>query len=159
MGGRTNTFPRIERRSGSDRRQQAHYNLKRIFKPGSRENVRREADRERITFLDRYSPTLFICITLILVLSILDAVFTLYLVSKGATEINPVMAYYLDVGPRAFLMVKYGLTCFSILVLLLCSNVILKRVRFQVRTLFTVMMFLFAGVVLWQLFLIYHVVA
>jgi hypothetical protein len=159
MGGQAKIFPRIERRSGADRRKRAHYNLKQIIKPGTRENVRREADRERIMFLDRYSPTLFICITLILVLSILDAVFTLYLVNKGATEINPVMAHYINVGPRAFLMVKYGLTCFSIMVLLLCSNVFLKRFRVQVRTLFTIMMFIFVGVVLWQLFLIYHVVA
>jgi hypothetical protein len=35
-----------------------------------------------------------------------DAIFTMYAISMGATELNPVMAYALDIDPVFFLCVK-----------------------------------------------------
>ena len=85
----------LERRSGQDRREHQLSMFKRLFFNGIRESARRIEDRNCIVVFDRYKPSLFIAIMIVLGLSLLDALLTLILLSQGATELNPVMRYFL----------------------------------------------------------------
>jgi hypothetical protein len=96
-------------------------------------------------------------ILLIVSLSILDAVFTLDLVSHGAEELNPVMAYYLNHGPFVFFGVKYFLTCASIVLILFIRDIYSTKSKVQTKILFVLLMIPFALVVQWELYLIFFV--
>jgi hypothetical protein len=121
---------------------------------GRRANPRREEDREKSYKTDRYDGKTFAAILTIITLSILDAIFTMYLISLGAIEVNPIMDYFLAHGPLKFFGVKYFLTCGSIILLLLNKNVYLLKHRIQTEIIFIIVVILFALVVLWELYLI-----
>lgn len=125
---------------------------------GRRQQVRRRIDRDRVLYLDRYSKTIFRLIVLILIFSVLDAFLTLLLIDHGAVELNPLMAFYLDIGPAPFVAVKYTLTSLSIFVLLVYSNNSIKSLKIYTRSMFSIISLTFAGVIAWQLFLVYRVV-
>jgi len=87
-------------------------------------------------------------------LSIFDALFTLILIDKGSTELNPVMAYFLQHGLLPFIVVKYFLTSIGVVILLIFKNVILTRAKIYTHSLFPAVIFVFAAVIVWELFLI-----
>jgi len=87
-------------------------------------------------------------------LSIIDAIFTLDLMSQGAKELNPVMAYYLNHSPLLFYVTKYFLTIAAILIILLSQNGLFIR-KIGINTLFILMIIPFALVVNWELYLIF----
>jgi len=142
-----------ERRSGFDRRNGRKSILSRYRLAGKRSRPRRRADRQKAYFLDRYSYRTFLIILAIVLLSILDAALTLHLISHGASEINPVMAYFLRHGPTAFFIAKYTLTAFSIVVILIYGNNFLFGTRLRVKLLFLAALAPFSVVVLWEIFL------
>lgn len=84
---------------------------------------------------------------------------TLYLIGHDATELNPIMAYYLEVGPYAFLIVKYLLTSVAVVILLFCQNAFLRIMRMPAHYLFYVIIAAFMMVVVWELFLISQIPA
>ena len=98
-----------ERRSGMERRRESQFNMRALLFGGRRKNLRRQADRRKASLVDQYQQSLFGIIALILFFSVIDALLTLFLINHGAIEINPIMAFYLDLGPYVFLGVKYGL--------------------------------------------------
>jgi energy-converting hydrogenase Eha subunit C len=147
-----------ERRSRKDRRKTSRPVIRSLYRGGKREIIRRREERNIIFWADRYSQTLFGAIVLILFFSVLDGLLTLFLIDHGATELNPVMAYYLDVGPYAFFSVKYLLTSVAVVILLLCQNSFLRTIRIHTRSLFYVIVAAFMSVVAWELFLIFHVI-
>jgi hypothetical protein len=54
----------------------------------------------------------------LVIMNFLDAVFTLYWVEGGwATELNPVMAEALYMGPMAFILIKIGLVSLAVALL------------------------------------------
>ena len=146
-----------ERRSGTDRRKLAGSVGCLMFKGGKRENNRRREDQHKIFCADRYSQKLFGAIILILFLSVADALLTLFLIDHGATEINPIMAYYLNVGPYTFFSIKYALTAVAVLVLLFCQNIFLRSLKIYTRSLFYFIAAAFMTVVAWELYLIFNV--
>ena len=148
-----------ERRSRKDRRKTARPVIRSLYRGGKREIIRRREERNIIFWADRYSQTLFGAIVLILFFSVLDGLLTLFLIDHGATELNPVMAYYLDVGPYAFFSAKYLLTSVAVVILLLCQNAFLRTIRIHTRSLFYVIVAAFMSVVAWELFLIFHVIS
>jgi hypothetical protein len=148
-----------ERRSGTDRRTTPRLKIRSWHRGGTREIIRRRADRNTIFIADRYSQSVFAAILLIIFFSVLDALLTLYLMGHDATELNPIMAYYLDVGPYAFLIVKYLLTSGAVVILLLCQNAFLRIMRIHAYSLFYVIIAAFMIVVVWELFLIFQVLA
>ena len=107
---------KTDRRSGNDRRDRKRFNIRELFVYGRRENIRRQEDIREIFHVDRYSTALFGAIVAILFLSVMDAFLTLFLIDHGAVEINPLMAYYLNIGPLTFIVVKYLLTSLSVFV-------------------------------------------
>jgi len=146
-----------ERRAGTDRRKSARLKLRSWYRGGTREIIRRRAERNTIFLADRYSQSVFGAILLILIFSVLDALLTLYLIGHGATELNPIMAYYINVGPYAFFFVKYLLTSVAVVILLLCQNAFLRTMRMYAHSLFYLIAAAFMSVVAWELFLIFHV--
>jgi hypothetical protein len=149
----------IEKRAGKDRRKTGTPSVRFFLRGGRREANRRQADKNKLFCFDRYSQSLFGAIVLILFLSVADALLTLLLTGHGAIEINPVMAYYLNIGPYTFLTVKYLLTCLAVVILLLCQNIFLRTIKIYTRSLFYVIIGAFFSVILWQFYLIYKVTA
>jgi hypothetical protein len=148
----------VESRSKADRRNKGSLSIRSLLIGGRRETIRRHEDQQRLLYVDQYSQSHFIAIVLILFLSVIDAILTIVLTNNGATEINPIMAYYLDVGPFTFLSVKYSLTSVGLFVLLIFRNIILKPTRIYAGYLFYYLLVIFIGVVSWQLFLTYRLI-
>ena len=147
-----------EKRCGKDRRTHRFPKLKYLLFAGRRARVRREEDWEGTFYFDRYSSNIFAAIVLILLLSVLDALLTLYLVEKGSTELNPVMSYFLKYGPFVFMGAKYFLTCLGVVILLLFRNTLRKRSVTHARHIFSYIIGAFTSVILWELCLIFFVV-
>lgn len=146
-------------RSAGDRRRKTLPQLNYLVAGGRRRRVRRLEDSHRIVLLDRYSPKLLAAIMGILVLSLLDAALTLYLVEHGASELNPVMDYFLKKGPLIFTVTKYLLTCIAVLIFLALANSVVPRSNFKAKKLFPYALLAFGGVVIWELVLIFVFVA
>lgn len=144
-----------DRRSGEDRRQNCQAQFKYFLINGRREVARREEDRTRSYFFDRYNQKMFAAITAILMLSIFDALLTLILIERGSSELNPVMAYFLQHGPLSFIVAKYTLTSFGVVILLIFKNVFIKKINMHTHALFGCVIFVFSGVIVWELFLLF----
>lgn len=144
----------IERRSNTGRRLKPFWGFRWLFTPGQRRLVRRKSDLREIHILDYYSPKLFYFLLATLLLSVVDALLTLWLIDYGAVELNQVMAYFLDKGPNVFMTVKYFLTVTVVTITVLINYVYFQFFRMQ----FGHMLKIFAGtlacVVVWELFLI-----
>ena len=147
--------PYTENRRGIDRRTNNKARLKYLLFNGRRERSRRDEDSGKAFIFDRYNQKLFLAITVILVLSILDAVLTLVVIQRGATELNPVMAYFLEHGTMIFIVAKYVLTSIGVLILLIFKNVFLTKIKIYTHSLFPCVILVFIAVIAWELFLIF----
>lgn len=152
-----NNMDRIERRSGFDRRKKSRPLFCKYWFKGKRSSPRRQEDRQIPQMVDRYNSKLLAVILFILSLSILDAFFTLILLDKGAKEMNPFMAYYLNISPTVFFWIKYMLTCASVLLVLFIKDFYIFKTRLKARILFFLLPIPFVLVIPWQLGLMYLV--
>lgn len=87
---------------------------------------RREADRH-YPIVDWHSPRVFAWVIAILMLCVADGVLTVFLVSHGATEMNPLMAMFVPNRLGMFAAVKLTLTAGGMIVLVICSKMKLFR--------------------------------
>jgi hypothetical protein len=140
------------KRSGLDRRKRKIPRLKYLLFGGQRKIIRRREDKQQMIILDNYSPRLLAFVLIILVLSLADGFFTLHLTDHGAIEANPVMAYFLDLSPWAFMSVKYLLTSLSVICFLVLNNLHIKSFGIRVDRLFPAIIAVFLVVVFWQFF-------
>lgn len=147
----------FDRRSGTDRRSHDVPEIKSLFIYGRRIKFRRQDDKYKISYFDQYSSAIFVAIVLILLLSIIDALLTLFLIDRGASEINPIMAYFLKFGPFTFMSVKYFLTCYSVIILLIFNNIFLRKIKIYTRSLFSYAIGMFMIVIGWELFLTFRI--
>jgi hypothetical protein len=147
----------LDRRTGKDRRSNNVPDIKSLFIHGRRKEIRRQNDLYKTSYFDQYSPTLLGPIVLILLLSIIDAFLTVFLVDHGAREINPIMAYFLKFGPLTFMSVKYFLTCYSAVLLLIFHNVYFQKLKIHARALFSYVIGAFAIVIGWEILLMYRI--
>jgi hypothetical protein len=146
-------------RSGDDRRRPGLPRLRYLFLGGRRRGVRRLTDARRVFILDRYSPRLFAAMMGIIVLSILDAALTLYLVAHGASEINPVMNYFLQKGPAVFMTAKYLFTSIAVVIFVLLAHSVLPwSSSFTPQRLYRYALLAFGGVVAWEILLVCRLV-
>ena len=154
----TNKLQAYERRCGFDRREGKMSVLTKYWLTGRREVVRRQEDRQESYHIDRHSFKTLTAVLLIISLSILDATFTLFLISHGASEINPVMAYFLGHGPLVFFGMKHLFTCTSLILILINTNSYLFGTNVRAKRLFVLLLVAFALVVNWELYLIFFVI-
>ena len=95
--------------------------LSRFLFVGRRRAGRREDERDFV-YVDRLGRWIVIAFSAVLTLSLIDAWFTLDLLKRGATEANPVMRAALDLGDRAFVLIKTGVTILAMGFLCLHKN-------------------------------------
>ncbi|MEZ5989938.1 MAG: DUF5658 family protein [Planctomycetota bacterium] len=94
------------RRRGPDRRQRPTPFVSRYtWSSGRRRGARRDGER-RDSFVDQHGATLFLVALAIVALNMLDAWFTMLLLSHGGEEANPVALFLLELGPWAFVAAK-----------------------------------------------------
>lgn len=147
----------FDRRSGKDRRSHDVPDIRSLFIYSRRKQIRRKGDRYKVYYFDQYGSALFAAIVFILLLSIIDALLTLFLIDCGASEINPIMAYFLNFSPYTFMGVKYFLTSYSLIVLLIFNNVFIRKLNIYVRSIFSYTIGVFVTVIGWQLFLTFRI--
>ncbi|MFQ5771126.1 MAG: DUF5658 family protein, partial [bacterium] len=111
-----------DRRTTQDRRSKPTSPLSPSSLFGARAFIRRQEDRVKQRYVDRYSLRAVSAILLTIILSIADATFTLKLVSMGAKEINPLMDFFLKFGPLPFLFFKYIINGTCLIWLLINKN-------------------------------------
>lgn len=153
----TESYLGVERRISRERRKKKILILSKYWLIGRRGIFRREADRQLFHKLDRHSPKTFAIILIIIMLSVLDAIFTLKLINEGAAELNPIMAYYLNHGPLVFFWAKYTLTCGAILLVFLNQHIYILKNKVPMKVLYFVLIIPYALVVQWELFLIFTI--
>ncbi len=103
----------------------------------SRRKHHRRLDESPDAQRDWYHPRLFVLVVGIMLMSILDAFLTLKLLSGGAIEANPVMAYFLEIGVSAFILSKMLLTGSCIILLTALSSYLFLN-RFLIGKLITI---------------------
>jgi len=104
-----------------------------------------------------HEPRVFAAALFIISLSIVDACLTLELVDRGAEELNPIMAYYLQQSPLIFFAVKYFLTCAAIIMILHIGEFCIFGNRLGGEVLFAFFILVLALVVQWQLVLLHFI--
>lgn len=116
-----------ERRARHDRRQ---HNLNTLLYCGWQQRGRRRTARRLGDnyYLDWYDSRLVLASIGILLLSCLDALLTLTLISKGAYEANLIMAHLLNISERVFVISKVVMTSASVLFLLMHAHFRILRV-------------------------------
>jgi len=135
------------RRSGVDRRVASTGVVSRYWLLGKRKAGRRAGEADNI-YVDRYTVGEWLLVTGVLVLSILDMVFTLIHLNAGGTEANPLMAWTLEWGGHSgFRMVKLVTTLIGLFILLV-------HVRFRrVKALLGVAFLVYASVFVFHIYL------
>lgn len=116
-----------ERREGFDRRHHSWRTLTYcgLQGRGRRRHVRRTGHSY---YLDRYDRSLVVTGLLVLLLSCLDALFTLTLLNKGAHEANYLMAQLLAIGDKPFVITKVAVTAIGVLFLLMHAHFRILRI-------------------------------
>lgn len=119
----------IENRSVKDRRRFTWRTVLYGFFRSRRRGPRRASDAEPL-YTDYHHPWLFFLAVGIMVMSCIDAFFTLALLEHGAVEVNPVMAVAIGKGTQTFALSKMLLTSFGILALVFMARAnFIRRIR------------------------------
>lgn len=108
--------------------------------------------------LDYYHPALLLSIILVLVLSGVDALLTLFLMDYGAVELNPVMAFFIELGSLHFVLAKYSLTAFSVFIVVIFNYYFFRHLKIFTRDLLHFFSLGFAVVIIWELVLTFRYV-
>ena len=123
---------------------------------GNRTGTRRNDDKNELVFVDRYNSKFLIITVGILILSLADGFFTLYLMDHGAYELNPIMDYFIKLSPWAFIFAKFILTCFALICILILNNMYFKPLNVRIRNLFPVFVVVLLLVIFWQVYLNFY---
>ena len=140
-----------ERRSTPDRREGGV----RAFVYGNFRPRRREGRRstdDHLYLFDWYEPRVLYLILAVLLLSCIDALFTLNLLTLGATEANFIMASMLEYGIADFLAAKISLTAVSLVML---AAVVRRRFyrSLSVEHLLQVLFTMYVCVIIYEIYL------
>ncbi len=106
-------------RSGADRRKKPTNPFSFNAYRGRRRKIRRVEDKKTHPYVDQYSSRLFIVCLLMLSLVIADGFLTVYHVSRGAVELNPLMDSLLKISNNTFFILKYILSALCVIVFVL----------------------------------------
>lgn len=117
-----------ERRNYHDRRRHSWRTVTYcglLGRQGRRRTVRRSGNNY---YLDWYQPKLVFTGIAVLLLSCLDALLTLTLLSKGAYEANYFMALLLEINHGVFITTKIAITAFCVTFLLMHAHFHILRI-------------------------------
>jgi Domain of unknown function (DUF5658) len=125
----TQMQPEPDRRDGEDRRQRHWYALW-LGNSARRRRAPRRGDERSPAAVDWHHSQWLAVAMLILLLSAIDAVLTLALVDRGATEANPLMAPLVGGSGHGFALWKLGLTIFGVVTLVVYARLhLIGRLR------------------------------
>lgn len=141
---------RFDRRILKDRRRRPTPLISRYTLVGRRQGFRREEDRKRGGYVDRYTPTALFLIILIAGLNILDIFFTMIILDQGGLEVNPIVNSAIFIFGDNFWIWKFGIVSFSLTLLCLHSKFRLGRYFILLAIL------IYLGVMIYQIHLLYH---
>lgn len=110
--------------------------------PRRRARGRRESDRA--SYVDRYSRRDVVLLLSVFLLNVGDAWMTMLWLSRGGREANPVMDFFLDISPAAFLVQKCLVVGFWLLILIVHKNFRFARIG------------LYASLVVYALLMLLH---
>jgi len=139
-----------ERRGTQDRRRKPTPGLSRYTFLGRRRGIRRKEESKRGGYVDRYSPSLFFFLILILALNVLDALLTIMILDGEGWEANPVVRSVMDLHGNQFWIWKFGIV--STCLVLLCLHSKFKRVKGIIIGISTV----YVAVILYQIYLLLY---
>jgi hypothetical protein len=140
----------LDRRVGGDRRR---FTLRTVLRGGlvpRRRTGRREGDVPLL--LDWHQPHLVLMGLALLLLSLTDALMTLTLLSRGATEVNPMLAYLIEQHPQLFAAVKMALTGVGVVVLVVLARA--KVFRVQASSILRWLVIFYLAVIVYELWLL-----
>lgn len=137
-----------EQRVELDRRTTSWRTMFYGFLRSRRRDTRRDLEAEPV-FTDWHHPWLFFLATGTMILSCMDAFFTLQLLDRGAMEINPLMAMVIEQSTAVFASTKIALTGFGILTLVYLSRTQFLN-RFRTGLILTVFFSLYACLVCYE---------
>jgi Domain of unknown function (DUF5658) len=109
-----------ERRHLRERRRRLPYFSIQYWLGGRRVGGRRVDDQGN--YVDKYEAGLVSSAVAILVLCSVDAVLTLVLITRGATEINIAMAKLISIDVASFLYTKILVTAIGVIILIMHKN-------------------------------------
>lgn len=145
-------YSTIERRLVPERRQYSLNTLMLAIRLPRRMHGRRSEDRS-YPVLDRFDSGVVTLAIALMILSIMDSVFTLTLISRGGSEVNPVMNYLLHQSLWAFTGFKMLMTAVPAIVLVATSNLMVFN-RWRARSILATMVGLYMGLIVYELSLL-----
>jgi hypothetical protein len=121
-----------------------------------RRRVNRRGRDDQWCLVDVYDPGLIMVSLAIVLMSCMDAFFTLQLLSFGANEVNYFMKTLIESDIRSFLTTKLLITCSGVVFLTAMARYRLAGVV-QVRRILEVLCGIYACLIVWELFLLVSV--
>ncbi len=122
---------------------------------GGQRGLRPEVNLGLNCYVDLYEPRLLIVATLIMLLSVSDAFFTLQLIARGAIELNLFMQLLLVSNTFDFIFYKVLLTALSTLFLVIHHNFLVLGL-FKTEKILYALLFAYSALTLWEVFLLNH---
>ncbi len=144
-----------ERRAVRDRRKKPTPPISRYTFRGRRRGSRRASDPRWNYYVDRPGTAAWLSVGLLVLLSSLDAIFTVHLLKMGGYEMNPFMRFILRFGHGPFLAVKYGLTGLGAFILLIHKNFYLWSPTFSVRNIVRFFIGMYLALVVYEVVLVF----
>lgn len=145
-------------RSIPDRRKRPTNPLQLRFWHGRRAANRRDSDAQTNYYVDRYGFRSSFAAIWIVLLSVVDSLFTLVLIQFGAVEINPIMRLSLEFGTYPFFFIKYFLTILSVILLLIHKNFYFLNRRVSLKNIIIGMAGAYTVLVIYEILLYFNVI-
>jgi hypothetical protein len=116
---------------------------------GRRKGFRRESDKEKGGYVDRYSPKLFLLLFSILILNVVDVLLTATILYQKGARLNPVVRSIMRINGERFWILKFGIV--AVLIVLLCLHIKFR----PAKAIITVLCSIYLLVILYQFYLLY----
>jgi len=139
-----------ERRNLKDRRKKPTPALSWYTFFGRRQGFRRESDKEKGGYVDRYSSRLLFFLMVILGFNVLDVLFTMMILDHKGWELNPVVRSVMTIHGDAFWVWKF--TIVSVCLTLLCLH---SKFR-PVKHIIVALGLIYLITVIYQIFILAH---
>lgn len=134
-----------------ERRNQHMQSLLYSFFKRRRRGLRRDVDRHKGHYVDIHEPKSLIIGVAILVMSSMDACFTLLLYKYGVEEFNPVMKLLIDIDIMLFIKTKIAVTAFCIIFFIAHENFWLLKNKIKVHSVMSATMVMYFILVNYQI--------
>jgi hypothetical protein len=118
-----------------------------------RRYLNRRTKDDQVFITDLHDARVSLIALAILVMSAMDALFTLNILSLGGEEVNPGMKLLLDKSTATFLVVKYFATSIGVVLLLLFERVRIGGVL-SARQILNGLCLLYGALIIYHIFLI-----